>query len=116
MPLKNRIYIVNETKNTDKTKFRLVRATTKTVAIRHVADSAFVCEVAGQEDLIDLISQGLRVENALEVPAETPALPLDESTGSTGTGSDAPPVPEPPAPEPPQPEAASAGGRKRMRQ
>ena len=45
------------------TEGRLVRAKTRAQALSHVAQSTFNIRVAGQEDLVALLGQGVRVES-----------------------------------------------------
>lgn len=50
--------------------FRLVEATTKNAALRHVANDLIKVEVANQKTLVDAINDGVRVEKvSLEEPA-----------------------------------------------
>lgn len=56
-----RIYIV-----TSGGSKRLVKARTPAAAIRHVTRSAYVAEVAGQDELVALVSAGVKVEDASE--------------------------------------------------
>jgi hypothetical protein len=52
---------------------RLVRATHPAHALKHVADTAFSVEVAKQEDLIDLLGLGTKVEDIGPEQRELPA-------------------------------------------
>lgn len=52
-----RIYLVNGPTGT-----RLVKASVASQAITHVAKSAFSAKVASQDDLIEALSNGTRVE------------------------------------------------------
>lgn len=45
------------------TEGRLVRAKTRAQALSHVAQSTFNIRVAGQEDLVALLGQGVKVES-----------------------------------------------------
>lgn len=45
---------------------RLVRASTQAQAVRHVVRNTFTAEVATQEQLVDLMTVGVRVEDAGE--------------------------------------------------
>jgi len=56
-----RIYLVT---NTETNKHRLIRAATRAQAIRHAASTMFDIEVAGQDDLVSLLSHGIPVEMA----------------------------------------------------
>jgi hypothetical protein len=50
--------------------FRLVEATTKNAALRHVANDLIKVEVANQKTLVAAINDGVRVEKvSLEEPA-----------------------------------------------
>ena len=55
-----RIYIVGMPNN----EIRLIRATVRSQALSHVANSMLNIRVASQEDLVDAIGKGLSVENA----------------------------------------------------
>ena len=57
-----RIYIVRDARQTP-SRERLVRASNKAQAIRHVAEGSFSADVAGQNDLVFLIGQSVAVEN-----------------------------------------------------
>lgn len=52
-----RIYIVNGPTGT-----RLVKAAAASQAISHVAKSAFSAKVASQDDLVEALSNGIKVE------------------------------------------------------
>ena len=58
--MSQRIYIVYMPNN----ETRLVRATVRSQALSHVANSMLNIRVASQEDLVDAIGKGLSVENA----------------------------------------------------
>ena len=58
--MSDRIYIVKQDK-----KERLVRAVSATAAIRHVAAPMFEARVASQQDLVNLVGQGVKVEEAI---------------------------------------------------
>lgn len=55
----NRIYAV-----TDGQKARLVRAANRAQALAHVARTSFACDVASQDELVDLVASGVEVETA----------------------------------------------------
>lgn len=55
-----RIYIVGMPNN----EIRLIRATVRSQALSHVANSMLNIRVASQEDLVEAIGKGLSVENA----------------------------------------------------
>lgn len=57
MATATRIYLVN-----GPTGSRLVKATVASQAITHVAKSAFSAKVASQDDLVEALSNGVRVE------------------------------------------------------
>lgn len=42
---------------------RLVRASTRSQALSHVAQSTFTIRVAGQEELVSLLGEGVKVES-----------------------------------------------------
>ena len=56
-----RIYLVTDTETN---KHRLIRAGNQAQAIRHAAKTSFDIEVAGQDDLVSLLSHGIPVELA----------------------------------------------------
>ena len=56
-----RIYLVT---NTETNKHRLIRAANQSQAIRHAASTMFDIEVAGQDDLVSLLTHGIPVEMA----------------------------------------------------
>jgi hypothetical protein len=57
MATSTRIYIVN-----GPTGSRLVKASVASQAITHVAKSAFSAKVASQDDLVEALSNGIKVE------------------------------------------------------
>lgn len=57
MATATRIYLV-----TGPTGNRLVKATVASQAITHVAKSAFSAKVASQDDLVEALSNGIKVE------------------------------------------------------
>lgn len=57
MATATRIYLVN-----GPTGDRLVKATVASQAITHVAKSAFSAKVASQDDLVEALSTGIKVE------------------------------------------------------
>jgi hypothetical protein len=67
-----RVYIV-KAKTDPSAKPRLVRAAHPANALRHVADGAYSVEVAGQDDLITLLTQGAKVEDIKAEQHELPA-------------------------------------------
>jgi hypothetical protein len=66
-----RIYFVGTPDN----NVRLVRATNRQQALTHVANSLFVVRRATQDDIVDAVSSGVRVENYRD-PAQ-PELTLE---------------------------------------
>lgn len=58
MATATRIYLVN-----GPTGSRLVKATVASQAITHVAKSAFSVKVASQDDLVEALSSGIKVES-----------------------------------------------------
>jgi hypothetical protein len=66
-----RIYFVGTPDN----NVRLVRATNRQQALTHVANSLFVVRRASQDDIVDAVSSGVRVENYRD-PAQ-PELTLE---------------------------------------
>lgn len=57
MATSTRIYLVNGPTGT-----RLVKAAVASQAITHVAKSAFSARVASQDDLVEAVSSGVKVE------------------------------------------------------
>ena len=57
----SRIYVVHTKETQEKS---LVRADTKAGALRHVAEKTMTAEVVSQDDLYDLASKGVKVEDA----------------------------------------------------
>lgn len=64
----HRIYVVNDTR-ANPTRNRLVRASNRAQALRHVAQDAFAVDVASQNTLVHLLSHGVPVEDAGADPA-----------------------------------------------
>jgi hypothetical protein len=58
MATATRIYIVTSTEGVT----RLVKATVASQAITHVAKNAFTAKVASQDDLVQALSNGVKVE------------------------------------------------------
>jgi len=56
-----RIYVVRPKKPGAETP-RLVNAASRNAALRHVAASSLTVDVAGQNELVDLIGKGVKVE------------------------------------------------------
>jgi len=61
--MSTRIYVVHDTR-ANPTGNRLVRATSKNQALRHVAQDAFAVDIAKQNSLVFLLEQGVKVEDA----------------------------------------------------
>jgi len=59
--MSTRIYLVTDV---DTNKHRLIRAGNQAQAIRHAAQTRFDIEVAGQDDLVSLLTSGIPVEMA----------------------------------------------------
>jgi hypothetical protein len=72
----SRVYLVA---NRDGTDPRLIRAPYRHMAERHVAAQRFVSRIATKDDLVKLITAGVRVEDA--GPAEAEAEPEAEAQG-----------------------------------
>lgn len=69
MPTPSRIYVIrSKGSENDPDQTSLVRAPTKSQALRHVAESCFIATVASQEELVQLLQHGVEVENAGEEP------------------------------------------------
>jgi len=58
------------------TEARLVRAKSRAQALSHAAQTTFNVRVAGQDELVDLISQGTKVESVRD--ADQNELDLSE--------------------------------------
>jgi len=59
--MSTRIYLVTDVETN---KHRLIRAGNQAQAIRHAAQTRFDIEVAGQDDLVSLLTGGIPVEMA----------------------------------------------------
>lgn len=57
--MSQRIYIVGTPDN----QVRLVRSTTRQQALSHVANHLFTVRVANQDDLVNALTSGVKVEN-----------------------------------------------------
>jgi gamma-glutamyl-gamma-aminobutyrate hydrolase PuuD len=71
---KSRIYLVSSKGGEN----RLVRAATRHQSIMHVASSEFSSEVASQDDLIEALESGVKIENYRDDNQQTLEL-IDES-------------------------------------
>lgn len=78
MAAQTRVYIVQPRTEGDQpiptNQRRLVRATHPAHALRHVADGAYLVQVASQDDLIELLDAGVRPE---DIRQEQQQLPTD---------------------------------------
>jgi hypothetical protein len=59
--MSTRIYVVTDTETN---KHRLIRAANQAQAIKYAAQTRFDIEVAGQDDLVSLLTHGIPVELA----------------------------------------------------
>jgi hypothetical protein len=59
--MSTRIYVVTDIETS---RHRLIRASNQAQAIRHAAQTRFDIEVAGQEDLVSLLTSGVPIELA----------------------------------------------------
>jgi hypothetical protein len=59
--MSTRIYLVTDVETN---KHRLIRAGNQAQAIRHAAQTRFDIEVAGQDDLVNLLTGGITIELA----------------------------------------------------
>ena len=69
MATATRIYLVN-----GPTGSRLVKATVASQAITHVAKDAFTAKVASQDDLVEALSNGVKVETYGDTAQGEPIL------------------------------------------
>jgi hypothetical protein len=76
--MSTRIYVVTDVETN---RHRLIRAGNQAQAIRHAAQTRFDIEVAGQEDLVSLLTNGVPIELA-GVPAI--ADMFDDVIGNAG--------------------------------
>lgn len=65
--MSTRIYLVTDRDTQAK---RLIRAGNQAQAIRHAAQSRFAIEVAGQDDLVQLLATGQAIEVASRTESE----------------------------------------------
>jgi hypothetical protein len=63
--MSTRIYVITDVETN---RHRLIRAGNQAQAIRHAAQTQFDIEIAGQEDLVSLLTNGVPIELA-GVPA-----------------------------------------------
>ena len=59
--MSTRIYVVTDTETN---KHRLIRAANQAQAIKYAAQTRFDIEVAGQDDLVSLLTNGIPIELA----------------------------------------------------
>lgn len=59
--MSTRIYVVTDIETS---RHRLIRASNQAQAIRHAAQTRFDIEVAGQQDLVSLLTNGIPIELA----------------------------------------------------
>lgn len=67
-----RIYLVGTPDGT----IRLINASLRQQALSHVANSLFTVRVASQQDLVEQVSKGVKVENYKD--ADQSELPLEQ--------------------------------------
>jgi hypothetical protein len=72
MATTQRIYLIGS--NDPALPTRLVKATVRQQALTHVAQSVFTVRVATQDDLVQGLSSGMKIENAAD--ADQHQLPL----------------------------------------
>ena len=70
-----RIYIVGHGQSV-----RLVRAAHRAQALSHVARSVINVKVAGQDELVEAMTRGIKIESTKE--AETPELEFEGEAGA----------------------------------
>jgi len=71
--MSTRIYAVYDERTLATDGQRLVRAGTRAQALRHVAQGTFTVVVASQDELVELLGQGIKVEDAGEEVREAEA-------------------------------------------
>lgn len=71
---KKRIYAVVPKAGDDKA--RLVRAATNISALSHVAKQKFEVRLASQDDIVELVADGTKVEDATETDPGQGSLPV----------------------------------------
>ena len=59
-----RIYLVNIVGVSGPNRNRLVRTTSAAKAVKHVTQELVACRVATTDDVAELVSEGMKVENA----------------------------------------------------
>lgn len=64
MKAATRIYVVAPKVSDGPAKRRLVRAAHSAAALRHVVEDTLVVTVASQDDLVDCVANGVKVEDA----------------------------------------------------
>jgi hypothetical protein len=76
MATASRIYIVAVIDPAGKPEQRLVRAVNSAQAWRHIADSRITVDLATQDELVELASAGVKVEEAITTAAPSAVLAL----------------------------------------
>lgn len=61
--MSERIYLVRYLGTPSPQPLRLVRAPNRAQALRHVADDILTADVASQNDLVELVGRGMKVED-----------------------------------------------------
>jgi hypothetical protein len=80
-----RIYVVTDTETN---KHRLIRAANQAQAIKYAAQTRFDIEVAGQDDLVSLLTHGIPIELATSQALVEAADGLFYDTLSNAGGTD----------------------------
>ena len=78
--MSTRIYVVTDTETN---KHRLIRAGNQAQAIKYAAQTRFDIEVAGQDDLVNLLTNGVPIE--LATSQTTAGMFEDAITNAGGT-------------------------------
>lgn len=71
-----RIYVVTDTETQNQ---RLIRASTRAEAVRYASRSRFTVEPASQDDLVNLLPNGVKIEVS-KTDMDTKSLFADETT------------------------------------
>jgi hypothetical protein len=83
--MSTRIYVVTDTETS---KHRLIRASNQAQAIKYAAQTRFDIEVAGQDDLVSLLTHGIPIELATSQALVEAADGLFYDTLSNAGGTD----------------------------
>ena len=83
--MSTRIYVVTDTETN---KHRLIRASNQAQAIKYAAQTRFDIEVAGQDDLVSLLTHGIPIELATGQALVEAADGLFYDTLSNAGGTD----------------------------